>query len=103
MAGADSQHRLGICLVVAAAVAWSTAAFFTRLLPFDSRTILFWRGLFGGGLIAASLVLTQGKRLNALKREQFPWMLEVSKCAGARDNHQPRRQLRTMFVESSCR
>jgi hypothetical protein len=21
------------------------------------------------------------KRLNALKREQFPWMLEVSKCA----------------------
>jgi drug/metabolite transporter (DMT)-like permease len=61
MAGADSQHRLGIALVVAAAVAWSTAAFFTRLLPFDSWTILFWRGLFGGGLIAASLVLTQGR------------------------------------------
>lgn len=60
MAGADSQHRLGIALVVAAAVAWSTAAFFTRLLPFDSWTILFWRGLFGGGLIAAILVLTQG-------------------------------------------
>jgi drug/metabolite transporter (DMT)-like permease len=61
MAGADSQHRLGIALVVAAAVAWSTAAFFTRLLPFDSWTILFWRGLFGGGLIAAILVLTQGR------------------------------------------
>jgi drug/metabolite transporter (DMT)-like permease len=61
MAGADSQHRLGIALVVAAAVAWSTAAFFTRLLPFDSWTILFWRGLFGGGLIAVILVLTQGQ------------------------------------------
>jgi drug/metabolite transporter (DMT)-like permease len=61
MAGADSQHRLGIALVVAAAVAWSTAAFFTRLLPFDSWTILFWRGLFGGGLIATILVLTQGR------------------------------------------
>jgi drug/metabolite transporter (DMT)-like permease len=61
MAGADSQHRLGIALVVTAAVAWSTAAFFTRLLPFDSWTILFWRGLFGGGLIAAILVLTQGR------------------------------------------
>jgi drug/metabolite transporter (DMT)-like permease len=61
MAGADSQHRLGIALVVAAAVAWSTAPFFTRLLPFDSWTILFWRGLFGGGLIAAILVLTQGR------------------------------------------
>jgi drug/metabolite transporter (DMT)-like permease len=61
MAGPCSQHRLGIALVVAAAVAWSTAAFFTRLLPFDSWTILFWRGLFGGGLIAAVLVLIQGR------------------------------------------
>jgi drug/metabolite transporter (DMT)-like permease len=61
MAGAHSQHRTGIALVVAAAVAWSTAPFFTRLLPFDSWTILFWRGLFGGGLIAVVLVVTQGR------------------------------------------
>ena len=61
MAGAHSQHRRGVALVVAAAVAWSTAPFFTRLLPFDSWTILFWRGLFGGGLIAAILVLMQGR------------------------------------------
>ena len=61
MAGDRSQHRLGIALVAAAAVAWSTAPFFTRLLPFDSWTILFWRGLFGGGLIAALLVLMQGR------------------------------------------
>jgi drug/metabolite transporter (DMT)-like permease len=61
MAAAHSQHRTGIALVVAAAVAWSTAPFFTRLLPFDSWTILFWRGLFGGSLIAAVLVVTQGR------------------------------------------
>ena len=61
MAGPHSQHRSGIALVVAAAVAWSTAAFFTRLLPFDSWTILFWRAIFGGGLIAAILVLMQGR------------------------------------------
>ena len=61
VAGAQSQHRLGIALVVGAAIAWSTAPFFTRLLPFDSWTILFWRGLFGGGLIAAVLVLTLGR------------------------------------------
>src|SRR6202166_1193329 len=61
MAGGHSQHRLGVALVVAAAVAWSTAAFFTRLLPFDSWTILFWRGLFAGGLIAVVLVVTQGR------------------------------------------
>jgi len=61
MPGTQSQHRLGITLVAAAAVAWSTAPLFTRLLPFDSWTILFWRGLFGGGLIAALLVATQGR------------------------------------------
>jgi drug/metabolite transporter (DMT)-like permease len=61
MAGAQSQHRIGIALVVAAAVAWSTAPLFTRLLSFDSWTILFWRGLFGGGVIAAMLVLMQGR------------------------------------------
>jgi hypothetical protein len=38
MAEVRSQHRLGIALVVAAAIAWSTAPFFTRLLPYDSWT-----------------------------------------------------------------
>jgi drug/metabolite transporter (DMT)-like permease len=55
-----SQRRMGTALVIAAAVAWSTAPFFTRLLPLDSWTILFWRGLFGGAVISAILVLTQG-------------------------------------------
>ncbi|MEA2836424.1 MAG: hypothetical protein QOD89_974 [Bradyrhizobium sp.] len=54
MPEAHHQHRTGIVLVVAAAVAWSTAPLFTRLLHFDSWTILFWRGLFGGGFIAAT-------------------------------------------------
>jgi drug/metabolite transporter (DMT)-like permease len=58
---ADRQHRTGIALIVAAAIAWSTAASFVRLLHFDSWTILFWRGLFGGGSIALFLVLTQGR------------------------------------------
>lgn len=62
MTDTDAQHRTGIALVVAAAAAWSTAPFFTRLLHFDSWTILFWRGLFGGGAIALFLVATQGRR-----------------------------------------
>jgi drug/metabolite transporter (DMT)-like permease len=56
-----SERRVGIALVIAAAVAWSTAPFFTRLLPFDPWTILFWRGLFGGGLIMVFLAITQGR------------------------------------------
>ena len=56
MAGDRSQHRLGIALVVAAAVAWSTAPFFTGLLPFDSWTILFWRALAGGALVMGAVI-----------------------------------------------
>src|ERR1700757_790521 len=55
------QHRTGIALVVAAAIAWSTAPFFTRLLHYDSWTILFWRGIFGGGAVIALLILIQGR------------------------------------------
>jgi len=61
MAEVRSQHRLGIALVAAAAIAWSTAPFFTRLLPYDSWTILFWRGLFGAGMIMVLMVLLQGR------------------------------------------
>ena len=61
MSETHHQRRAGFALVIAAAVAWSTAPFFTRLLPFDSWTILFWRGLFGGGCIALFLVVTGGR------------------------------------------
>ena len=56
----DRQHRAGVALVIAAAIAWSTAPFFTRLLHLDSWTILFWRGLFGGGSIALFVIFTEG-------------------------------------------
>ena len=56
-----SQHRLGIALVVAAAIAWSTAPLFTRLLPYDSWTILFWRGLFASGMIVVLMVVLQSR------------------------------------------
>jgi EamA domain-containing membrane protein RarD len=55
------SRRTGVVLVIAAAAAWRTAPFFTRLLHFDSWTILFWRGLFGGGLVTAFLILTHGR------------------------------------------
>jgi drug/metabolite transporter (DMT)-like permease len=61
MSESHLQHRTGVALVVAAAVAWSTAPFFTRLLHFDSWTILFWRGLFGGSFITLFLILSQGR------------------------------------------
>jgi drug/metabolite transporter (DMT)-like permease len=62
MPQAERQHRTGVVLIVAAAAAWSTAPFFTRLLHYDSWTILFWRGIFGGGFIALLLIAMEGRR-----------------------------------------
>lgn len=42
------QHWLGIALTGASALAYSTSGFFTRLIPLDTWTILFWRGVFAG-------------------------------------------------------
>jgi drug/metabolite transporter (DMT)-like permease len=42
-------------LVVLATVFWSTAGFFTRLIPLDSWGLLFWRGLLAALLCAVVL------------------------------------------------
>jgi len=52
---ADTR-RAGFLLVTAAAIAFSTAGLFTRLIASDVWTILFWRGLFGGLLIVGYVV-----------------------------------------------
>lgn len=49
----ESTRFLGALIVAVAAVVFSTAGLFTRLISTDSWTMLFWRGLFGGLLILA--------------------------------------------------
>ena len=46
----------GDLLVLAGAVAFSTAGYFARLIQQDVWTVLFWRGIFGGLLIAGYIV-----------------------------------------------
>jgi drug/metabolite transporter (DMT)-like permease len=55
-----SQAWQGVTLVVLSAFAFSTAGFFTRLIDTDVWTMLFWRGLFGGLLIAGYIVWREG-------------------------------------------
>jgi hypothetical protein len=50
------RRGLGITLNLASAVAYSTSGFWTRLIPLDPWTILFWRGLFAGLFIAGVIV-----------------------------------------------
>lgn len=48
-----SETRLGVALVTASAVAYSTAGYFTRLVELDAWTLLFWRGFYAGLAILA--------------------------------------------------
>jgi drug/metabolite transporter (DMT)-like permease len=50
---ARGSSRCGILLGALSAAAYSTSGLFTRLIALDAWTILFWRGVFGGLLIAA--------------------------------------------------
>lgn len=57
----NNHYLLGLLLVTAAAIAWSTAGLFTRLIATDTGTMLFWRGIWGGiGVFAVSYAV-QGR------------------------------------------
>jgi drug/metabolite transporter, DME family len=58
---ADRSAAIGVMLVLASAVAWSTSGFFARTVPIDIWTVLFWRGVFGG-LSIAMLAMIERKR-----------------------------------------
>ncbi|HEX3216189.1 MAG TPA: DMT family transporter [Aestuariivirgaceae bacterium] len=57
----DSKYRLGLALITASAVAWSTAGLFTRILALNGWTMLVWRGLFGALGIAAFMAVLEGR------------------------------------------
>ena len=43
----------GIALVGASTIVWGMGGLFTRLLPYDLWTIIFWRGVFATGFVGA--------------------------------------------------
>ncbi|RVD61582.1 DMT family transporter [Mesorhizobium sp. M2D.F.Ca.ET.185.01.1.1] len=60
--GNRGDSRLGILLVLTAALAWSTMGLFVRMLPdVDIWNVVFWRCIFGGPSIVA-LAMIERKR-----------------------------------------
>lgn len=52
------DHRLGLLFVTAAAITWSSAGFFTRLIGLDYATMIAGRGIFGAlGMLILIIVL----------------------------------------------
>ncbi|SFB57207.1 EamA domain-containing membrane protein RarD [Rhizobium sp. NFR07] len=79
-----AEYRLGLVLVTASAVAWSTAGFFTRLVPLDSWTLLAWRGIFGA-LGIAVVILIMGRRgaWRSVRDMDWPgWLFAVVSAVG---------------------
>ena len=50
----------GVLFLTLAALCWSTAGLFTRLIALDPWTILFWRGVFGALLTGACALRVSG-------------------------------------------
>ena len=51
----------GITLVAIATIVWASGGLFTRLLPFDLWTIVFWRGVFATLFIGAYVFYCFGR------------------------------------------
>ena len=63
------NQKHGITLVLIAALAWSTAGLFTRVVTTDIPTTLFWRSLLGGFcVLAVHWFIVQSKRTNVSTR-----------------------------------
>lgn len=62
-AGADPRagYRLGLLLLTGAAIAWSSAGLFTRLIAAETWSMLVWRGLFAAAGLLAVLLTLEGR------------------------------------------
>jgi len=79
-----SSHRLGLFLVTASAVAWSTAGLFTRMIPLDTGTMLVWRGVFGAiGILAFATALQGRAAIRDFRNMGWPgWSFAVVSAFG---------------------
>ena len=72
---ATTQHRLGVALVATAALFWSTAGIFVRIIETDLMTLLFLRGIFSGSGVLIVYLLLEGRaglfRLRHLRAPVF--------------------------------
>lgn len=80
----DESTWIGALLIVGSAVAYSLSGYFTRLIPLDVWTVLFWRGIFGGFFIGTYLIWRHREGLwEAIRAVGMPgfWVTVLSTVA----------------------
>ncbi len=72
MTGLQS-HRSGLVMAGLAAICWSSAGLFTRLIETDLMTMLFWRGIFSGSAVLAYFFVTErGNAFQQIRSLRWP-------------------------------
>ncbi|WP_395688318.1 DMT family transporter [Aestuariivirga sp.] len=70
------QHQIGLLLVAAAALAWSTSALFVRNIEAGLMTMLFWRGIFSGtAVFLLFFLMERGAALSTLRTLRWPTLV----------------------------
>ena len=72
-------NKAGVLFVLVAAISWSTAGLFTRVVSTDIPTTLFWRSLFGGFCV---LAIAMAMQKSAKIRPAFHFTLGETVIAG---------------------
>ncbi|MEQ1576138.1 MAG: DMT family transporter [Hyphomicrobium sp.] len=73
----------GITLVSCSIMVWATGGLFTRLLPFDLWTIVFWRGVFAAVFIGCYAAYVHGMGIGGIIRKCGWAGVIVSLCSCA--------------------
>ena len=76
-----ARHYKGIALVTLATVAWASGGLFTRLLPYDMWTIIFWRGVFGTLFVGSYTLWRFGGELPSVIRRMGPSGILITMCS----------------------
>ncbi|HMB75621.1 MAG TPA: DMT family transporter, partial [Kiloniellaceae bacterium] len=77
-----SQYHHGVILIVAAAVAYSTAGLFTKGVAAGSWDVIFWRGLFAAAFTTFLTVKQRALRQNFIGMGRSGWAVAVVGALG---------------------
>lgn len=78
----DSQYAIGVALLIAAAITYSTAGLFTKGVVAGAWAVIFWRGLFAAGFTISWTIYKGSFRSNFFSMGKSGWAVGVIGAIG---------------------